>query len=232
MPLIVFVGPPGAGKSTQMRVISGVMGRCFSKYRRVVELNLKRGFLASLLERLLMLLVYGKRLGYPYPLELLLRGASNKTRKVVKLWFYINTLELASRILLLARLAKIFGLILLIEDYVPAIIVDYVYVALKLGLPINSIMKFIKILLQVYSKEQPLKIIFLSATKPELIKRWYIRKRGEHSELYISLTRVLMLNLVMKVFENSNKALVIDTSDKSIGETATVILRHVCSMQK
>jgi len=165
-------------------------------------------------------------------LELLLRGANNKTRRVIKLWFYINTLELASRILLLRLLAKVFGLILLIEDYVPAIVVDYIYIVLRLGLPINSITEFIKILLQMYSKERPLKIIFLSASKSELIKRWYSRKRGEHSELYLSLTQMLMLSLVMKIFESSNKVLIIDTSDKSVGKTAAVILNHVCSMQK
>jgi len=160
MSLIVFVGPPGSGKSTQMRVISSALKLCFSKYRRVVELNLKRSFLASLLERLLMLLIYGRGSRHPFPLELLLRGANNKVRKVAKLWFHVNTLELASRILLLTRLAKVLGLILLIEDYVPTVVIDYAYIALRLGLLINSIMKFVKVLLQVYSKERPLKIIF------------------------------------------------------------------------
>jgi len=59
-----------------------------------------------------------------------------------------------------AMLAKVFGLILLIEDYVPAIIVDYICIALRLGLLISSIMKFIKILLQMYLKERPLKVVF------------------------------------------------------------------------
>jgi len=86
---------------------------------------------------------------------------------------------------MLTLLTKVFGLILLIEDYVPAVVADYVYMALKLELPINSIMKFVKILLQIYSKERPLKVIFLSALRSELIRRWYIRKRDEHSKLYL-----------------------------------------------
>lgn len=84
MSLIVFVGSPGAGKSTQMRIISELLKQCFNEYKRIVELNLKKGFLASLFERLLVLLIYGKRSGYPYPLELLLRGAKDKMQKAAK----------------------------------------------------------------------------------------------------------------------------------------------------
>jgi len=223
--LLVFIGPPGSGKTTQMNLLSRILIRKGFKAR---VLCVKRGFLTSIIENLLFKLIYGVKISYPYPLEILLRGSCEKIRVVSQLWFLINTLEITTRILLLHIATKILKYVFLIEDHIPAIIIDYYYISLRLGIPTRRIRSYTSLLAKTYLKAYPYRVLIFDASLKELIKRWNTRGRAEYSYTYLTLTRSLLPFIATWLSINPGETLVfIDTTNKSISETARSVLENV-----
>jgi len=226
--IIVFIGLPGSGKSTQMRLLSKVLE---SKGQKAKTLCLKRGFIASLIERILFLLICGGNLLYPYPLELLLRGAKDKLKRIIHLWYIINTFELYARLLSLLIMSRVCKLVMLIEEYIPAIIIDYVYVALRLGMPINKISKYINILIHSYLKVHPSRVIILAASMQELVRRWHKRGRAEYSYTYI-LVQQIIPSLVKTLTRHFDKrVLILDTTNKTILDTLKALIQSMSCLR-
>ncbi|RLG83529.1 MAG: hypothetical protein DRO40_04360 [Thermoprotei archaeon] len=199
--------------------------------QNVKTLCLKRGFIASLMEKILFLLIYDKSQLYPlypYPLERLLRGAREKFKKVVHLWYAINTFELCARILLLLIMNKICRLTLLIEDYIPVMIADYAYVALKLGIPIDKISKHINILIHLYFKAYPSKVVLLTASTRELIQRWYKRGRAECSRTYLLILQRTVPKLAKILTHRCDVGeIALDTTNKTVSDTLRALVQNI-----
>jgi len=221
MAIIVFIGPPGAGKSTQMRLLAKVL------VRKAKTLIIRRGFLASLLERALVRLIYGQRTTtyLLYPLPLLLHGARSTLRKIIPLWYFINTVEVIARVILIYIISKTFKRIFLVEDYIPTIIVDYFYLQRQLDVPQISIRRHITILLKFHILTQP-KVIVLTAQRQELLRRWNIRGRGEYSTLYLSIFEKI-IPLIATLLSKDSTHLLVDTTNMTIRETFHVLLREL-----
>lgn len=224
MVIIVFIGPPGSGKTTQIHLFSKVLN---SRGKKVSVLCLKRGFFATFLERVLVLLIYGKNPHHLYPMETLLRGAKDKLKKIVSLWYTINTLEIVIRLLVLMVASKVFKRIFLVEEYIPAIIADYIYIMLRLQKSITIITRDINILIHLYLKVYPLKLVVLTASLKELIYRWYKRGRAEPSRIYVFVQRVIP-NLIKMLARHPNKdILIIDTTYKPIYKTQKILVQNI-----
>lgn len=224
MVIIVFIGPPGSGKTTQMYMLSRVLS---NRGERNNILCLKRGLLATFLERVLVILIYGKESQHLYPMEILLRGAKDKLKRIVSLWYTINTFEIVIRLLILMVINKIFKRFLLIEEYIPAIIIDYLYVALRIKTPITAIKRNIDILVRFFLKVYPLRMIILTASIQELIHRWRKRGRAEYSRAYIFIQRILFTLIEILVHHPNKDILIIDTTNKSIYNTLKILVQNI-----
>jgi len=218
MATIVFIGPPGAGKSTQMRLLAKFLGQ------KAKVLNIKRGVLASLLERALVRLIYGQHTT-TYPLPLLLHGARYTLRKIIPLWYFINTMEIIVRITLLYIISKKFKRIFLVEDFIPAIIADYFYLQRQLNVPLTSIRRYITILTKFHILTQP-KIIVLTAQRQELLRRWNIRGRSEYSTFYLSIFEKI-IPLITTLLSKNFTPLLLDTTNMTIQDTFRILLREL-----
>jgi len=221
--IIAFVGPVGSGKSTYIHLLSKILQ---SRRQRVIVSCFKRSFISSLFVKILYFLIYGRKIIYRYPLESLLRGANLKLRNLITLWYVTDVFELSGRLLVLYILSKFIRITLLIEEYIPAILVDYLYISLRLKLRLRTILKYMNIMLYFYNKLHPLKVVFLSAPLKVLVKRWYQRGRAEHSQLYIHLQLHLLQQIVTFTTLSKNVVL-IDSSNSKIIDTLRVILSSV-----
>lgn len=225
--IIVFVGPPGAGKSTQIFLLMKLLS---TLGLRVKTTNLKRGFIASIFEKILYVLIYYNRnrsYHYPYLLEILIRGAKDKLRKIILLWLVVNLIEIYVRSLLL-WLMKAFRYIVFVEDYIPAIIIDYIYVVLKLEIQSKNTLKWLLILLfKLYSKIKPILLFYLTASLSVLIIRWHSRGRAECSRTYLQI--YTLLPHIVKMMNNklNVKLVFLDTTYQCMSESFLKIITYM-----
>lgn len=215
--LIVFVGPVGSGKSTHIRLL-----RLKLKQRELKTKTcfLKTGHLfAFILEVFLAKIVAGKRRDVS-PIRALVEERPRLFKRLFRLWLGLDLISITIKFLAGIYAPLKLGYIVLVEEYIPAIISDYIYLSRIVNFPLKVRSFTINYLLKLMSLN-PTQIIFLDAENDKLVYRWKLRRSFDEKEDYIQMQRTILLRVSKRL---SHKFLYIDTGTKTIKETHKLVI--------
>ncbi len=219
--LIVLEGLVGAGKSTQMSLLSSILPRMFCV--KTVTGWIKTNHLAAHAMLRLLSLILGVRESSP---RYYLDEGRKIFNKVYPLWLLLDMLSIAVKYLWIVIMKSFRRDVVIIEEYMPAVVADYYYFRWKLGRKGLLDHLATSLALKIHAKK-PSITVFLYADKKDLKERW--RRRGSNPELdeYLKAQMVMLRRIAEAV---SPSILVINTSEHSIAETTSIILKAITAM--
>jgi thymidylate kinase len=215
--VIAFIGTVGSGKSTHMKLL-------YSKLKQK-GLNTKVSFLktghlfAFVLESFLAKMLAGNRKDV-FPIRALVEEKPYIFKKIFRLWLDLDLISIVIKFLAEIYLPLKLGYIVLVEEYIPATISDYIYLSKIIDFPLKMNPFAIKFLLILMNLCNPTQIVFLDARDDILVSRWKMRESFNEREDYILMQRTLLLQLSKKL---SCKFLYINTGTKTIEKTHELI---------
>ncbi|MEM2598745.1 MAG: hypothetical protein QW482_03395 [Thermoproteota archaeon] len=210
-PIIAFMGTVGSGKSTQMKLLALSLKRGGI---RVKVSSLKSGYLSCILINLLAKILVGGRKDI-YPIRALIEEKPNVFKKLFKLWIFLDMISISVQFLESIYVPKKTRSLILVEEYLPATIVDYVYFAKTLNIP-SAPFFAIRFILKLIKLGGHMHTIFLDAQDTVLSKRWVQRASPNETFNYIMMQRSLLLPIVNKL---SSSFSFIDTSSQDVETT-------------
>lgn len=195
--IVVIAGPPGAGKSTQIRNMAFELR---NKGKKVKTTNLASGHvltylwpLANILAKLLT-----RRRSEVSPNMVILEDNPYVFRRLFKLWITLDTLSVCAKFLFEIYLPSRLGYCVIVEQSTPTIIADYFYLCRLLRLPTKTTSRCTGLLQRLIHLAQPTRVVFLDAETRVLESRWR-RRAGLHmaeTPEYVSMQRTSGLSLL------------------------------------
>lgn len=194
--IIVFVGTVGGGKSTQMGLLAKHLR---SNGHKVKVTRLKIGHL------------------WAHPLyELALKGRSIfRNGFLFKLWMISDMLAISLKFLISIWLPFKVGRIVLVEECLPSVIADYLYIARINGHQPKDIRAIVAHTCKLATLA-PFISVFIDANDTVLMKRWRLRGTSREKPEYIFMQRRLLISLSKLLFDSF---IYIDTSNSTVEET-------------
>jgi len=219
---IIFIGTVGSGKSTHMRLLCSKLKQ---KGLKTKMSFLKTGHLfAFILEILLARIVTSKRKDM-FPIRSLVEERPNLFRRIFRLWFGLDLISITLKFLAGIYFPLKLGYIVLVEEYIPATISDYIYLSRIINFPLRVNSFAINYLLRLMNLCGPTQIIFLDAKNDELRIRWKLRKSFDEKEDYLQMQRTLLLQISKEL--SSMNFIYIDTRAKTLVETQKLIISQL-----
>jgi thymidylate kinase len=224
--VIAFIGTVGSGKSTHMKIL-------YSKLKqggfRVWISYLKRGhLLASLLENLLAKMLAGKRKDM-YPIRALLEERPTLLKRIFRLLLSLDLISITLKFLTDIYLPLRLGYIVLVEEYIPATISDYIYLSRVINSPLKVNSFAINYLLRLIILRGPIQIVFLDAKDDELKRRWRLRGSPDERKDYLQMQRTLLLQMSRVL--SSNGLIYVNTSSRTLRETQELITSGLLALE-
>ena len=220
--LIVFVGPVGSGKSTHVKILCSKLKR---KGLKTKMSFLKTGHLfAFVLEISLAKIVANKRKDI-FPIRALIEERLTLFRRIFRLWLGLDLISITLKFFASIYLPLKLGYIVLVEEYIPATISDYIYLSKIVNFPLKVNSFVINYLLKLMNLCGPTQIIFLDAKDNELRRRWKLRGSFDEREDYLQMQRTLLLRISREL--SPNGFIYINTGAKTLTETQKLIMSQL-----
>ena len=219
--MVAFLGPVGVGKSTVMLYLAEVL-RIRGQRVHVDVLKSFHGISYALWFFIARIL--GLRSGGRYaPWLLLIRGGRSRIAKLLlNLTLYFDAYFFIPAKLLLLRLLKRLGFVVLVEEYAYTSILDYLYTS-KQMLNMRSLPQTpLKIVLSLLARYEPDAVIILMADTRELVRRWRKRGYGEPQQHYLKLSIHYCINMV-----KHPRKIVIDSANLDEYKTLGLIYKSI-----
>lgn len=194
--IIAFIGTVGSGKSTQMRLLASDLRRRKAK----VKISfLKTGHLfAYVLEIILARMLTSKRRDV-YPIRALIEEKPNIFKKIFKLWLILDIISVAIKFLFSIYVPLKLGYKVLVEEYIPATVSDYIYLSKIADFSLNPRCFAITFLMKLIHLSGPTWIVFLDAEDNELKRRWKVSGKYNERSDYINMQRTILLRISRKL---------------------------------
>ena len=173
--LIAFLGPVGVGKSTQMKLLA--------KYLRSSGFRVKVTFLKV-----------GHLWAYPLYKLALMGWPIFRSKHLFKLWMILDIFSIFLRFLITIWLPLKAGYVMLVEEYLPAIAADYLYIAKINGYSPKDVKTIITLAYKL-PMYVPFTSVFLDAEDSMLKIRWKLRGTPDERFGFIFIRRKLLLLL-------------------------------------
>jgi len=220
--VIAFTGTVGSGKSTHMKLLCSKLKRKGLKTRVSF---LKTGHLfAFILEISLARIVASKRKDV-FPIRALVEERPILFRRIFRLWLSLDLISITLKFLVSVYIPLKLGYTILIEEYIPAIISDYVYLSRIVNCPLKVNSFAINYLLRLMKLCNHTQMIFLDAGNDELKSRWRLRGSFDEREDYLHMQRTLLLHISRAL--SSSELIYVNTSSKTLAETQELIMRRL-----
>ena len=220
--VIVFTGTVGSGKSTHMKLLYSKLKRKGFKTKMCF---LKTGHLfAFILEFLLAKMIVGMRKDVS-PIRALVEEKPNLFRRIFRLWLGLDLISITLKFLVGVYIPLKLGYTILIEEYIPAIISDYIYLSRIVNCPLKVNSFVINYLLRLMNLCNHTQMIFLDAGNDELKNRWRLRGSFDERGDYLHMQRTLLLQISRAL--SSSELIYVNTSSKTIIETQELIMSRL-----
>lgn len=220
--MIVFAGTVGAGKTTQMKLLA-------SKLRTngigVKTAFLKTGHLPAYLLEVLLARIVVRGSKYASPIRALIEEKPHLFRTLFKLWLALDIIGVSLKFLFKIHIPVKTGCLVLVEEYIPATVVDYISVAKAVGLPPEASSFASKFMSRLQHLGGPAQVIFLDADPASLKSRWRLRKQQDERSEYLRMQRTTLL-LLSKRF-SSRGLIYVDTTNLSIEKVHELIMDNI-----
>lgn len=219
--LVVLVGAVGSGKSTHIRLLYLELKKNGLRARTTC---LKTGHLfAFILEVFLARILMNNRKDV-YPIRVLIDDEPLIFKRIFKLWILLDLISITVKFLISIYLPLKLGYTLLVEEYIPATISDYIYLSRILRFPLKMNSFIIKYLLKLVNLCSPVQTIFLDAENDELYLRYKLRRSPNETEDYLQMQRTILYRVAKTL---SNNFLYINTGSKTPSEVQRLIINHI-----
>jgi thymidylate kinase len=220
--VIAFIGTVGSGKSTHMKLLCSKLRQRGMRARMSF---LKTGHLfAFIIEVLLARIVASKRKD-TFPIRALFEEKPDLFRRIFRLWLDLDLISITLKFFASIYLPLRLGYIVLVEEYIPATVSDYVYLSKIIDFPFKANSFAINYLLRLMKLCGPTQIIFLDAKNDELKRRWKLRGSFNEREDYLQMQRTLLLQISRRL--SSMNFIYIDTGAKTLVETQKLIMSQL-----
>jgi hypothetical protein len=224
--VVVFLGPVGVGKSTQVGLLRANLS---DQGAMVTSTFLKSGHLFSyfLLRMLARGAVGEERRGMP-PIGVLIDQRPSLYRRLFGTWLALDLLSVVIKFLFAIYLPMKSGFMVLVEEGIPATVADYLYLCSALELPREKVFTAINLLSALHARMGPKAIVVIDANPATLKSRSIQRGSFIEREDYVSAQREL-LPIISRVLAG-RFLLSLDTTSKSIRETSDLILKWLATI--
>ena len=225
--VIAFVGTVGAGKSTQMRLLaSDLKSRGF----RVKITAIKTGHLFGRILVMALAKMIAPRRDDVFPIRALYETKPQVLSKLFGLWMAMELTGFSIKFMFDIYLPLKLGYTIIVEEYVPGAIADYIYLCNVLRLEPERLDQVSKIILRFLHLGGPTQVIFLDADTGVLNLRGQRRGTLEEKPDYLLMQRTLLLALSKSLPRCG--VICIDTSFQKPIQTHEQIMRHFRSLEE
>jgi hypothetical protein len=190
---------------------------------------LKRGhYIVKVVEALLARLFTSGRKDL-HPVARLVEERPYILRKLFKLWVGLDVICIYAKFLLNIYIPFKSGFVVIVEEYVPATLADYIYLAKAIEQSPKDLTWASKMLLRLLPLCKPTVAIYLDAGDKSLSSRWFKRRSFPERSSYVEMQRTLLLPLLNSMMQG--RILIINTSEKTIEETGILIYNCLLDLQ-
>jgi len=225
--LIVFLGPRGAGKSTQMMLLASELRK---KGLKVKTSYIKTGIILGFLVASFLVKVFVRKKQNKPPFMVLLEEMPLFFKKTFRLWPILDLIIVTVKFLLGIYVPMKLGYNVLVEDYIPSIITDYIYLAKFINASIKRSSFALSIIFKLMFLSGSPHIIFLNADANMLKNRRLQRGDLDEYQDYLHVQQITLKSFSESFL--SHEILCIDTSKNSIKGTRNKIISYLFNSDK
>jgi uncharacterized membrane protein len=160
-----------------------------------------------------------------FPIRALMEERCMLFRKLFRLWLALDISSVFVEFLVRVYVPIKIGYIVIVEEFIPGTITDYLHLCAFLKLPIHRILTATNLLKQLVAFCGQTKLVFLDADDAELRHRWMQRSSLAEKDDYLQFQRVVLPDVARWMFGAEPRF--IDTTGRTLVETHQIIMRHL-----
>jgi hypothetical protein len=190
---------------------------------------MKTGHLFAFIFEILLAKIFTSRRRNVFPIRAFLEERPTLFKRIFRLWLGLDLISITLKFLTDIYLPLRLGYIVLVEEYIPATISDYIYLSRVINSPLKVNSFAINYLLRLMILCGPIQIVFLDAKDDELKRRWRLRGSPDERKDYLQMQRTLLLQMSRVL--SSNGLIYVNTSSRTLRETQELITSGLLALE-
>jgi len=212
----------GAGKSTQIKLIKSNLKK---RGLKIKSTHVKTGIIGTPIASFLARILVGKRRDKA-PIMILITEKKLFFRRIFVLWTILDLFSCVCKYIVGVCLPIKMGYIILAEDYLPSVLLDYIYFTKLMNISFEKLKFFFKFILRLLYLTYPMHIVFLDADVNALQMR-----HAQRGDQYEDITYVHIQKSLLKFFSQEltpkNMFLYVNTSKYDVQMTYKIIINQI-----